>query len=995
MITKGKIIALYLTIFLIAIAQNSKASIIPQSTWSLVYADSEETVGEDGAATNAFDGDASTFWHTQWYHGSPLPPHEIQINLGGIYDINGFRYLPRQDGGINGTISQYEFYVSSDGVSWGSPVATGTFAADTTEKEVLFSTTTAQFIRLRALSEVNGNPWTSAAEINVLGNAGSGNLAPDSIIDLPAVNITIQQGETVNFSGHGTDPDNNLPLSFAWHFGDGSGIADSSLQNPGTVQFNTPGVYTVTFTVTDSLGLSDPTPASRTVTVLNNSSGGIIPQSTWSLVYADSEETVGEDGAATNAFDGDASTFWHTQWYHGSPLPPHEIQINLGGIYDINGFRYLPRQDGGINGTISQYEFYVSSDGVSWGSPVATGTFAADTTEKEVLFSTTTAQFIRLRALSEVNGNPWTSAAEINVLGNAGSGNLAPDSIIDLPAVNITIQQGETVNFSGHGTDPDNNLPLSFAWHFGDGSGIADSSLQNPGTVQFNTPGVYTVTFTVTDSLGLSDPTPASRTVTVLNNSSGGIIPQSTWSLVYADSEETVGEDGAATNAFDGDASTFWHTQWYHGSPLPPHEIQINLGGIYDINGFRYLPRQDGGINGTISQYEFYVSSDGVSWGSPVATGTFAADTTEKEVLFSTTTAQFIRLRALSEVNGNPWTSAAEINVLGQCSKPSVVITSPEEYHIQTSTDLTVSANACFDSIIHSGWGVRFYLDGQSVQDDTSPPFQRTFQGVSKAEHTVEAIIIDDSGTEYPGFPTQDEVSHVGVGNYYVAFGDSITEGEGDTITSDDTSLDGRNSGGGYEPILNDLLTASKGYPQTVVNEGIGGEESIDGLARVQSVINAHPDAQYFLILFGTNDSGGSMPVPSGLGLSSGETGYSGSYKDNMQQIIDAIKNAGKSPILAKVPIALGSCHDCTPFADPDTEDRNTMYIQKYNQVVDELRSANGITAAAPDFYAYFDSTDSTGHLRYETQYFDNLHPNGIGYQSVADLWKNVLITLP
>jgi hypothetical protein len=57
--------------------------------------------------------------------------------------------------------------------------------------------------------------------------------------------------------------------------------------------------------------------------------------------------------------------------------------------------------------------------------------------------------------------------------------------------------------------------------------------------------------------------------------------------------------------------------------------------------------------------------------------------------------------------------------------------------------------------------------------------------------------------------------------NYYVAIGDSITFGEGDDDPSDDISQDGRNSGGGYEPILNDRLTdMTGGVPHTIVNEG-------------------------------------------------------------------------------------------------------------------------------------------------------------------------------
>jgi phosphodiesterase/alkaline phosphatase D-like protein len=38
-------------------------------------------------------------------------------------------------------------------------------------------------------------------------------------------------------------------------------------------------------------------------------------------------------------------------------------------------------------------------------------------------------------------------------------------------------------------------------------------------------------------------------------------------------------------------------------------------------------------------------------------------------------------------------------------------------------------------------------------------------------------------------------------GEYYVAVGDSITFGSQDDISGDDTSLDGRNAGGGFEPI--------------------------------------------------------------------------------------------------------------------------------------------------------------------------------------------------
>ncbi len=127
--------------------------------------DSEEVGGE---AVNAFDGNPRTIWHTEWKKKSPRPPHEIQIDLGQTHNINGFRYLPRQDGSSDGRIRLFEIYVSNDGQTWNGPVATGSFPNSRSEKEILFNATPGRYFRLRALSEVKGNPWITVAEINVL-----------------------------------------------------------------------------------------------------------------------------------------------------------------------------------------------------------------------------------------------------------------------------------------------------------------------------------------------------------------------------------------------------------------------------------------------------------------------------------------------------------------------------------------------------------------------------------------------------------------------------------------------------------------------------------------------------------------------------------------------------------------------------------------------------------------------------------------------------------
>lgn len=68
------------------------------------------------------------------------------------------------------------------------------------------------------------------------------------------------------------------------------------------------------------------------------------------VVSVDSEELVGEDGAADNVLDGQPDTFGHTEWSSSSPAHPHELVIWLGRGYCVGGFRYLPQQDGCMRG---------------------------------------------------------------------------------------------------------------------------------------------------------------------------------------------------------------------------------------------------------------------------------------------------------------------------------------------------------------------------------------------------------------------------------------------------------------------------------------------------------------------------------------------------------------------------------------------------------------------------------------------------------------------
>jgi len=182
---------------------------------------------------------------------------------------------------------------------------------------------------------------------------------------------------------------------------------------------------------------------------------------------------------------------------------------------------------------------------------------------------------------------------------------------------------------------------------------------------------------------------------------------------------------------------------------------------------------------------------------------------------------------------------------------------------------------------------------------------------------------------------------------------------------------------------LNDVLTAAKSYPHTVENEGLPGDTSSDGLAVIAAVIARHPDANFYLLKFGMNDARPNAPTPSGLGLAPGDAGYAGTFKDNMQQMIDSIIAAGADVALAKVNPALGDSASGSQYSNPENGAR-TVNIIELNLVIDELVTENSLTIAPPDFYDYF-------LLNYSTEYFDNIHPDGTGYDSMADLWGDEL----
>jgi beta-galactosidase len=119
----------------------------------------------EGNIEHLIDGDPETIWHTAYSVTTPKHPHVVLLDLGREVDLTVLEYLPRQDQ-KNGRVAKYEVRggTAQDQLA---VIASGTFKNSNALQRVEFATRQrVRYIEFRALSEVEGNPWTSIAELS-------------------------------------------------------------------------------------------------------------------------------------------------------------------------------------------------------------------------------------------------------------------------------------------------------------------------------------------------------------------------------------------------------------------------------------------------------------------------------------------------------------------------------------------------------------------------------------------------------------------------------------------------------------------------------------------------------------------------------------------------------------------------------------------------------------------------------------------------------------
>jgi lysophospholipase L1-like esterase len=189
--------------------------------------------------------------------------------------------------------------------------------------------------------------------------------------------------------------------------------------------------------------------------------------------------------------------------------------------------------------------------------------------------------------------------------------------------------------------------------------------------------------------------------------------------------------------------------------------------------------------------------------------------------------------------------------------------------------------------------------------------------------------------------------------NVYLAFGDSITAG------------DGAETSGGYPDYLHADLKAYWGEAD-IINAGDPGTKSNQGEARLAALLRRHRPA-YVLILYGTNDWNEPQC----------RNHFPCYTIDALRSMILQARDAGAWPILGTIPPVNPA------YADKDEYERNA-WVTRMNQ---ELRAmAQQERVAIAEIHDDLMAQPSLTAL-----FADYLHPNDAGYQVMSRSWRDAI----
>jgi lysophospholipase L1-like esterase len=188
-----------------------------------------------------------------------------------------------------------------------------------------------------------------------------------------------------------------------------------------------------------------------------------------------------------------------------------------------------------------------------------------------------------------------------------------------------------------------------------------------------------------------------------------------------------------------------------------------------------------------------------------------------------------------------------------------------------------------------------------------------------------------------------------------VTLGDSITKGVRPGVKAEET----------FSGLLQERLRAS-GSDATVINTGIGGEDTDQALQRFERTVLARKP-HLVTIMYGANDHW----------IHNGKTGPKvppERFAANLRTMIEGVRKAGGRPILMTTQPAVGTAY---PSGYDDAPARLDDYVKITRAVAKELK------VPLVDHHAHWSRQPPATLQKWVT---DPWHPNPAGHRAMADL---------
>jgi len=394
--------------------------------------------------------------------------------------------------------------------------------------------------------------------------------------------LTSTQTSAISATVNGTGPFNN---SVTWTIVSGGGSIASSTSNATT--YTAPTV-TVPTNVQLKATANGDTTKSVTITIVVSPAAGNteLPRTGW---VPSASHTNGTN-VALRAIDGDVGTYWTGgisqaagQWFQVDMLAAQSINKI---IVDTSG----PTSSDWIRGC----QVFVSNDGITWGSAVATAAGAAGAqyviNSLTITFATVSARYIRV-VLTTSTGN-WWAIGNFRVFGGGTAPTPTITSITATATPNALSSGGaSSLSASVVGTGAFNGAAT---WSITSGGGTL-SSTSNPTT--YTAPTTTTNVSVVLKATSVGDPT---KTATVTIPVTGvAVPPPATGTIDPASVLIVVNTDDPTSAAL----ATAYASAW--GIPAA-NRVNVALGTSHVVNDAKFATERAKVLAASTSAHQYH-----------------------------------------------------------------------------------------------------------------------------------------------------------------------------------------------------------------------------------------------------------------------------------------------------------------------------------------------------------------------------------------------------